>query len=449
MASESAQADPLREELEALRATLRAEIDALRARERQLDAELQRLVDRARLTEREMRALRGAGPARPVPQRDASASASQRATRSSRAAGGTRVEVAQAEERTARPATSEPGPAPSERSAPVSGPSASDQQAQRALESALPLSSGTPGVLTPRGQVTLVPSLAYEYTPQNQFGVNGFQIIPGITFGNIFVNRVETNTLTAALTARYGVTDRLELNLRVPYVYSSVTTTSTIPVGTNPQQLSTEANNTSTGDIQFGASYQINRGEDDWPIFLANLAFKTATGVSPYDVPIFTANDPNGGFLRGVPRRAPTGTGFYALSPSLTVIYPTAPGTLFANVLYTYNFGRTVQIRDPDGGPSSSLDLRPGSLVSGTVGIGFALNERASLSLGYTQAHVFEATRAGRSIPGSAYSFGSFNFGIGYELSERLRLNANIAIGVGPNAPAARVLIELPYRFSL
>ena len=72
------------------------------------------------------------------------------------------------------------------------------------------------GVLTPKGQFVLDPSIEYDYWSQNQLGVNGFQIIPGITFGNIFANRVEQNIPTAALTARYGITDRWRSTSRSP-----------------------------------------------------------------------------------------------------------------------------------------------------------------------------------------------------------------------------------------
>ena len=74
-----------------------------------------------------------------------------------------------------------------------------------------PTLSSVGGVLTPKGQIVIDPSIEYDYWAQNQLGVNGFQIIPGITFGNIFVTRFEQNITTAAVTGRWGVTDRLEL----------------------------------------------------------------------------------------------------------------------------------------------------------------------------------------------------------------------------------------------
>lgn len=447
-------ADPLRDEIEQLRSTLRSEIAALRAREQQLNQYVLRLDQRSQLLDRQLQALRATGPGRtgaapstPPTQSDAATATAARDRRPARREPQNAVTIAQAPAPAALPDTSQPRPTV-EQSAPISGPSSNEQQAQRALEIATPVSSAG-GILTPKGQVIITPSLSYDYVAQNQLGVNGFQIIPGITFGNITVNRVDQTIATAAVTGRIGITDRLELNLRVPYTYNSQTTTSTIPVGVNPTQLSTNASNSSIGDIQVGASYQINAGRDDWPIFIANLAVKSTTGVSPYDVPIYTREEPDAQFRAGLPKRTPTGTGFYSVSPSLTAIYPTAPGTLFANLLYVNNIGARQQIRSLDGGPSSPLDLTPGQSVGLTVGIGFALNERASLSLSYQQQYVFEALQNGQALRGSAYSFGSFNFGVGYELSERTRVNVNAAIGVGPNTPAARLVFEVPYRFSL
>lgn len=467
-------ADQLRDEIEQLRITLRNEIATLRQREQQLNLEVLRLDQKSQLLDRQLRALRAAGVGRPA----AAASASTEGEPPSSPAPPVRNRAASSPARTGPQAPivvaqQQPDPAAAAhqdssggstgsgaatvaaptrqgegQTAPITGPRREEEQARRTLETSAALST-TGGVLTPKGQVQISPTFGYDYTSQNQLGVNGFQIIPGITFGNVFVNRVEQNVGTFGATVRVGITDRLELNVRVPYVLNETNTTSLIPIGANAQQLSTTAFNYNIGDIQFGASYQINAGLDGWPIFIANAAFKTVTGTSPYEVPIYTVNDTNGQFLRGIARKSPTGTGFYSITPSLTVIYPTAPGTLFANLLYTNNLGRRVSVRSTDGGPPTAIDLTPGEAVGLTVGIGFALNDRASLTLSYQQQHVFSSLQNGQTIRGSSYSFGSFNFGIGYELSERLRVNANVGIGVGPNTPAARLLIEFPYRFSL
>ena len=81
--------------------------------------------------------------------------------------------------------------------------------------------------------------------------------------------------------------------------------------------------------------------------------------------------------------------------------------------------------------------------------MGFALNDRAALTLSYQQTHVFTAYSDGQPITGSPYSYGTFNFGLGYQISQSTRFNFSVGIGAGPNTPAAKVLFEIPYRFSL
>ena len=252
------------------------------------------------------------------------------------------------------------------------------------------------------------------------------------------------------MTVRGGVTDRLELNAKIPFVYNTGSTSSLIPLGTAAQLLSVSANGSGIGDVQAGGSYQFNSGENGWPIFVGNFLFKTVTGRSPFQVPIITLNDqPNGQFLAGTPTELATGTGFYQLTPSVTVLLPTAPGVLFANLQWQHNLARTQPIQDRQGGPPTPVNLQPGEAPAITFGIGFALNDRSALTLSYQQTHVFTAYANGQAITGSPYSFGTFNFGLGYQISQSTRLNLSVGIGAGPNTPAAKVLLEVPYKFSL
>ncbi len=337
-------------------------------------------------------------------------------------------------------------PAPDDATS-ITGPTPSQQQAKVILQTDSALSNAG-GVLTPRGDIVIDPSLEYDYYSQNQLAVNGFTIIPGVTLGNIYIARVQQNIATLALTTRWGITDRLELNLKIPVVAAYGITT-TQAVGPDAVALTPSANNVNIGDIQLGASYQFNRDDTGWPIFIGNLLFKTTTGVSPYTVPIFTANDPNGQYLQGIQRKLPTGTGFYALEPSLTILYPTDPGVLFANLQYVRNFGATVDLRSPGGGPSVRTDLKAGDAVAATFGFGFALNANTSMTLSYQQEHVFGASENGTPIKGSAYDFGTFNFGIGYQVNRMTSINLGVGIGAGPNAPVAKILIEVPVKFNV
>jgi hypothetical protein len=452
----AALADDTAEDLRQLRAAIQKELADLKKREQKLRQEFLRLDQKSQLLDEQLHKLRaaGVGPGGTNPSAAAAgvippagaegspkpAAATEVAQTSGPPAGAQRAPEGGAAAPAAPPAGGE--------SAPISGPSAEEQQTRQVVETA-PTLSTVGGVLTPKGQIVIDPSIEYDYWSQNQLGVNGFQIIPGITFGNIFATRFEQNITTAAVTIRGGVTDRLELNAKIPYVYNAGSTSSLIPLGSSAQLLSVSANGADLGDIQFGASYQFNSGETGWPIFVGNFLFKTVTGISPFEVPIITVNDPNGQFLAGTPQKLATGTGFYALMPSVTVLLPTAPGVLFANLQLQHNFARTQPIQDRAGGPATPVNLQPGESPAITFGIGFALNDRAALTLSYQQTHVFTAYADGRPITGSPYSYGTFNFGLGYQISQSTRLNFSVGIGAGPNTPAAKVLLELPYRFSL
>jgi hypothetical protein len=449
----AALADDTAEDLRQLRAAIQKELADLKKREQKLHQEFLRLDQKSQLLDEQLRKLRAAG----VGPGGTNPSAAAGGVAPPAGAGGSPKPAAATEvaQTSAPPAAAQPAPqggaaasaAPpaAGESAPISGPSAEEQQTRQVVQTA-PTLSTIGGVLTPKGEIVIDPSIEYDYWAQNQLGVNGFQIIPGITFGNVIATRFEQNITTAAVTVRGGVTDRLELNAKFPYVYNAGSTNDLIPSGATAQLRSVSANGVDFGDIQFGASYQFNSGENDWPIFVGNFLFKTVTGISPFEVPIITSqSDP----LAGTPRELATGTGFYALTPSLTVLLPTAPGVLFANLQLQHNLARTQPVQNPAGGPATPVSLQPGEAPAITFGIGFALNDRAALTLSYQQTHVFTAYENGRAIPGSPYSYGTFNFGLGYQISQSTRLNFSVGIGAGPNTPAAKVLLELPYRFSL
>jgi hypothetical protein len=409
--------------LEQLRASIAHAEARLQKTRIELDRERAELDRQGALLDAEMRRIRGAGPGPTA--------------------------GAQNPADTTSPADAAPQSA-EQTSAPITEPKPKERREARVLQTS-PLQS-VGGVLTPRGTLVIDPSLEYDYSAEDQLSLNGFTILPGITFGQLLLARVRQSVITPALTLRYGLTDRLELSAKIPFVYAyQETVTQSILQqsggGTTVNVLAPSAHAAGLGDIQFGASYQFNSGADGMPIFVGNAIFKTATGTSPFSVPVYTTGDPNGGIISGIQKKVPTGTGFYSLEPSLTVLYPTAPGILFANLLYIHNFGRTVEVQDPGGGPPISADAKPGDAVAATFGIGFALNDQTTFTLSYQQEHVFGATFNHAAVKGSSYDFGTFNFGVGYQLSKSTTINLGVGIGAGPNAPVAKVLIDVPIRF--
>jgi hypothetical protein len=427
-------------------ANLRAEIlrqqEQIKQQQQQLYIQGLRLNDQQNLLNAELSKLRGTGIGSPAGA-TAPPTAAPAGTNTAQASP-TPVQ----ETPVPAPAGTPAGPANGgTQAAPITGPSQTQKETQRVLQTAPELSSKG-GVLTPKGYLVVDPSLEYDYWDQNQVNISGFTIVPGVTFGNINVQKVQANYLTTALTFRYGITNRWEVNTKIPVVYATGSTT-TQPLGPNAEVFSPGADAFNIGDIQIGTSYQFNTGNKGWPIFLGNLLFKTTTGVSPFDVPIYTTNDPNGLFIAGIDKKLPTGTGFYSLEPNVTVLFPTSPAVLFANVLYGINFSRTVDLANRAGGPGTSTDISPGNYISGTFGVGFAVNDQTSMTFSYQQEHVWPTSANGTEVAGSSFDFGTFNFGLGYALTKNVNLNLGAGIGVGPNSPAAKILLEVPIRFGL
>ena len=305
------------------------------------------------------------------------------------------------------------------------------------------------GVLTPRGMISIEPSVDYAYSSQNRAFVSGFTIIPGITFGNVDIREVQRRTATASAQVRLGVTDRLEVNARVPFVHRfDTTTTQPADVGASP--LSVSPTGTGIGDVEFGASYQINRVREGAPIFIGNLRVKSTTGRSPYEVPVFSSSDGSAGrFLRGLERELPTGSGFWTVEPGVTMVLPADPAVLFASARYIWNVAGTVSLPNATGGPRIRAQLDPGDGIGLNFGIGIALNENTSFSMGYEHIHILSSSANGRRVPSSSADVGTFNFGVSQRLTDRLSVNLGFGVGVTAAAPDMRFIVRVPYRFNL
>src|SRR5471032_3284286 len=78
-----------------------------------------------------------------------------------------------------------------------------------------------PGVLTPRGKMVLEPSFQFGYSSSDRVALVGYTIIPALLIGLVDVREEKHNTSTATLTGRYGVSNRTEVEVKLPYVYRS------------------------------------------------------------------------------------------------------------------------------------------------------------------------------------------------------------------------------------
>lgn len=290
------------------------------------------------------------------------------------------------------------------------------------------------GVLTPKGTFVIEPSLEYANTSADRLNFRGISIVEGFLIGSIDAVDTDRDSVTAAISARYGITNRFEVDVKVPYLFRDDRVDTTTGTGTTNQDLSENG----LGDIEVAAHYQINDGSDGWPFFIANLRYKSNTGDGPFDIERDSS---------GLATELATGSGFHALEPSITAIYPTDPAVLFANVSYLFNFEDSV---DKDVGGQFIEDVDPGDSVGISFGVGFALNEEFSLSFGYQHDWVFETDTEIRGVgteKSDEFSVGSLLVGGAFRVNDRVGLNLTSEIGATDDAPDVRLILRVPIRF--
>lgn len=307
-----------------------------------------------------------------------------------------------------------------------------------------------PGVLTPRGKLVLEPSYQFGYSSADRVALIGYTVIPAILIGLIDARQVKTTTQTGAIALRYGITNRLEMELRIPYVYGHTDTISReIFTGSATDRVFTSSGH-GIGDVEATARYQINDGGADQPYYIGWLRFKSRTGTDPFEVTTdCVTRCVQNATGTGLPLQLPTGSGFYSLQPGVTWLYPSDPVVFFGNLSYLHNFprhnvSRTVLL----GGKEPLGTVRVGDIVDVSLGMGLALNEKASISIGYDQSFVGITKQNGKTVAGSAKSvLGTLLIGGSYRFSDKRSMNFTLGVGVTRDTPDATVTVRVPMMY--
>lgn len=308
------------------------------------------------------------------------------------------------------------------------------QTSQPALVTAIPAAMN---VLTPPGRLIFDPSVEYVRTSNNRLVFRGVEIVPGFQFGLIEASDVTRDTAVATLAARYGLTSRLEMEVRVPYVYRHDRFSLLASTAQNFDGEERRLEENDLGDVEAAARYQLTSGRGGRPILVANARVKSPTGISPYEV-----NFDEMGVARGLA----TGSGFWSVEGGVTAIYPSEPAVIFAGLSYLHNFARNI---DKQIGNGLVGRVDPGDSIGAQIGFGLSLNPRFSVSLGYSHNYIFRTeTEIGvtkqRSRP---LQVGSMLMGWSFRFSDRLTLSNSFEFGVTDEAPDLRVVFRAPYRF--
>ncbi|BAL22567.1 hypothetical protein AZKH_0221 [Azoarcus sp. KH32C] len=300
-----------------------------------------------------------------------------------------------------------------------------------------------PGVLTPRDKWVVEPSLQYSHSSSDRIALIGYTVIPAILIGLIDVREVKSNSFIGALTVRRGITNRFELEGKFPYVYRSDTSVSR-PVGAGAAaDQAFDVDGRGIGDIELTGRYQLNDGGAENPYYVGWLRLKTRTGRDPFEVKVDRTIRGTTG--TGLQTELPTGSGFYTLTPGLTVLVPSDPVVFFGGVSYQYSLKRDNVKQKTNDGDIALGDVEAGGAFGFNFGMGLALNERSSFSIGYDHLSVGKLRVNGRTPRSSVRSeLGTLLLGYSYRLNSGKTINLSLGAGLTNDTPDVQITLRVP-----
>jgi len=219
--------------------------------------------------------------------------------------------------------------------------------------------------------------------------------------------------LYTPLAVRYGLTRNVQ--------YFAV-----MPTGFSNTQLSTfgtsETRNVSSiGDLTTGFSVHLLKGEDQLPDVIGTFGVTAPTGK--FSSPIF-----------GVVPGSNLGQGFWALSAQLLFIHTYDPIIVFYGGGYRHLFERTFE----DG------VFAPGEQINYQFGVGFAVNDRITLSTAFQGFYLTTNSLNHETIRGSNLEPMTLRFAATIARNCRI-LEPFVQIGLTDSAPNANVGVTVTF----
>ena len=306
-------------------------------------------------------------------------------------------------------------------------------------------------------RLTIEPGISYSYSDRSQLALRGFLALDAIFLGKINLDTVETHITTFDINTRYGLTDRLEMGLNVPFVYRSTTYSST-GADTSATKLSERTvTGSDLGDISASLSYRLLPETVTRPDVVVNMAVRAPTGRDPYGIStrtdvVGTTKDDDDKVKNTnltVPTELPTGNGVWGVSLGTSVLKTLDPAIVFANLGYTYNFEKSFDDISASSGKDPG-DVKLGDSIRAGFGTAFALNERLSLSLSYSHEYIkqSETTQNGvtSKLIGTDANVGVFSIGGTYALNDSTSIVTSLGIGLTDDASDISLTFRMPFQ---
>jgi hypothetical protein len=309
------------------------------------------------------------------------------------------------------PVASSPDDATAAAPEPVAAPPDDQQLIRAAFERTL-IERG--GLLLGAGTFELEPSVSYAHSSSENLVIDGFTIFPVLIVGDVFSERRRRNTLTTAVTARFGLPWKSQLEVRLPWIQENASRLT----GDGEEVKVTDHG---IGDLELAWSRDLPRLFGRGPQLLGALRWKLATARDPFEI-----DD----------EQIPFGIGFETLSASLTGVTVLDPVVLFGTLTYTEVLGSDKG--DNHINPGDSLDLQ--------LGMALALNLETSLSLAADVSSTDRTRLNGTDVPGTYVNTGTFSIGMSRAFPSGRSFDTSLAIGLSEDSPDLQLGFSMPFR---
>ncbi|HKJ23435.1 MAG TPA: tetratricopeptide repeat protein, partial [Myxococcota bacterium] len=273
------------------------------------------------------------------------------------------------------------------------------------------------GVLLPQGQIVLEPRLQYSNTNRNILEISGFSLIPAIIIGRLNIADVDRDVYGASLGFRYGITDWIEFELNVPYLYR----VDIVEITETDDPSRDRTADWGLGDVNAGLFVHLLRETRLRPDVILNLRAKSRTGQDPFEI---DADE------------IATGTGTWGASLGLTFVKTVDPAVLFFSTNYFAGFGRHLDAGDFD----------PGDTFEYSMGLAFSLNERIAMTTSLQHRITSRSKLDGDKILRSDANSATLFIGASYRMNQWTSFNVSLGIGVSEDAPDFLLELRMPWR---
>ena len=291
--------------------------------------------------------------------------------------------------------------------------------------------------------------MSYSHFSNARINLDGFLALDAIFLGSISVDQINADIFTLEPSIDLGLSDRMFIDASLPLLSRVSNYQSGGAGGSAAGLVERTVRGTGIGDASLGLSYRLLPESTTAPDVVINTRVKFPTGRHPFGIEFVEVEGSEGNL--SIPERLSFGTGVYGASVGVSLLKTLDPMIVFGSVTYFHNFARDFDdIDEIPGNQPGKVEL--GDAYQFGAGLAFALNDKSSISMSYTQRLV-ERTRLtpdgqdARAVVGSQANVALVNLGATFSLGENLALVANVGVGLTDDSPDMAISVRIPYRF--